>query len=185
MKSLKRILLTFLIILAVAVLFRGEIFRSLVTYKTLGERSSFVINDQKLDSLIISDPKNIKEPGIHQIIETGLAITSRSLNFTIDKNEVDPNKLVYTKTAHCVGYATFFTIACNRLLEKHGLSEDWKAKPQIGQLHFLGINFHQYFSSPFFKDHDFVIIENIATGEVYAVDPTVSDYLGIDFIKHE
>mgnify|MGYP006879680079 CR=1 FL=1 len=35
-------------------------------------------------------------------------------------------------------------------------------------------------NAPFFKDHDFVIIENSVTGEKIYIDPTTSDYLGID-----
>ena len=34
----------------------------------------------------------------------------------------------------------------------------------------------------FFKDHDFVTIENKETGEIFAVDPSVNDYLFIDFV---
>jgi len=70
-------------------------------------------------------------------------------------------------------------------LDKYELSGNWIAKPQIGQLNFLGINVHKYFNSQFFKDHDFVLIENKTTDEVFAVDPTVRDYLKINFISYE
>lgn len=55
---------------------------------------------------------------IKQIIEAGLSLTSRQLNFTADKNQNDPNKLISLKTAHCIGYASFFATSCNNLLEK-------------------------------------------------------------------
>ncbi len=61
----------------------------------------------------------------------------------------------------------------------------WVARSQIGQLYFLGTYVHPYFHSPFSKDHDFVIIENKTTGEIFAVDPTVSDYLFIVFITYK
>jgi len=54
----------------------------------------------------------------------------------------------------------------------------------VEQLYFLGTNIHKYFNSSFFKDHDFVTIENKTTGEIFAVDPTVNDYLRIDFITY-
>ncbi|GGG62573.1 hypothetical protein GCM10011378_43400 [Hymenobacter glacieicola] len=44
---------------------------------------------------------------------------------------------------------------------------------------------HKYFNSAFFKDHDFVTIENKRTGKVYAVDPTIDDYLSVDFITYK
>ena len=58
------------------------------------------------------------------------------------------------------------------------------AKHQIGQLHYLEINIHKYFNSSFFKNHDFVTIENRETEEIIAVDPTVNDYLYICFITY-
>ena len=64
------------------------------------------------------------------------------------------------------------------------MADKWNAKPQIGQLYFLGTNIHKYFNSSFFEDHDFVTIENKSTGEILAVDPTVNDYLNIDFITY-
>jgi hypothetical protein len=69
-------------------------------------------------------------------------------------------------------------------LKRYNLADRWTAKPQIGQLYFLGTNIHKYFNSAFFKDHDFVTIENKKTGEILAVDPTVNDYLHIDFITY-
>lgn len=87
--------------------------------------------------------------------------------------------LLLPRQANCVGYTTFFATTCNYLLEKNNLSDIWIAKPQVGQLYLLGVNIHNYFNSAFFKDHDFVTIENKKTGEIYAVDPTISDYLRI------
>jgi hypothetical protein len=98
---------------------------------------------------------------------------------------VDPNKLIFTRTAHCVGYATFFATTCNQLLSEYGVADEWIAKPHAGQLYFLGANVHQYVNSSFFKDHDFVTIENKKTGRIFVVDPTINDYLFIDFVTYE
>jgi len=54
-----------------------------------------------------------------------------------------------------------------------------EAKHQIGQLEFLGINLHQYFDNPFFKDHNFNTITDNKTHKTLAIDPSVSDYLWI------
>ena len=184
MKIIKRIFFAILILTTVGLLFRGWFYRNLVTYKSVGLRTFYVATDENLIEYIEASIDKQDDPDIWQIIKLGLSITSKKLNFTSDKNDTDPNKLITSKTAHCVGYATFFATTCNYLLDKYNLEDAWIAKPQIGELYFLGTNVHQYFSSSFFKDHDFVTIENKTTGEIYAVDPTINDYLLIDFITY-
>jgi hypothetical protein len=184
MKFIKRTFITILILTTVGLLFRGWFYRHLVTYKSVGLRTNYSATDKILTDFI--DANNDTQSGldIKQIIKLGLSKTSSQLNFTSDKNDTDPNKLITSKTAHCVGYAIFFATTCNYLLDKYKLSDTWIAKPQVGQLYFLGTNIHKYFNSTFFKDHDFVTIENKKTGEIIAVDPTVNDYLLIDFITY-
>ncbi len=189
MKFIKRTLLIILIISTVGLLFRGWFYRHLVTYKSVKIRTNYLATNIKLTDYINANTDKQTDPDIKQIIKLGLSITSRKLNFTADKNDTDPNKLIISKTAHCVGYASFFATTCNYLLEKYNLSDTWTAKPQVGQLNFLGKNIHIYFTkffidTNFIKDHDFVTIENKKTGEILAVDPTVNDYLCIDFITY-
>ena len=185
MKILKRIVLIISILIIVGILFREPVYRKLVMYQSIGLRKNYPLTNKQFVNYIDAHTKNLKTPEIEQIIKSALSITSKQLNFTSDKNYIDPNKLFESKTAHCVGYGTFFATTCNYLLKKHKLSENWIAKPQIGQIHILGVNIHKYFDSPFFKNHDFVTIENKTTGKVYAVDPTVNDYLNIDFISYQ
>ena len=190
MKFIKRTLLIILILSTVGLLFRGWFYRHLVTYKSDGIRTNYLATNIKLTDYIDANNDMQTDPDIKQIIKLGLSITSRKLNFTANKkNDNDPNKLIISKTAHCVGYASFFATTCNYLLEKYNLSDTWTAKPQAGQLHFLGTNIHDYLTkffkdTDFIKDHDFVTIENKKTGEILAVDPTVNDYLRIDFITY-
>ena len=184
MKNIKRIILTLLVLTMVGLLFRGSIYRRLVTYKSVGPRTDYSATHNKLVDYINVNTYEYTNPEIEQIIKLGLSITSRQLNFSAQKNDIDPNKLIVSKSAHCVGYATFFATTCNYLLEKNNLADTWTAKPQVGQLHFLGTNIHKYFNASFFKDHDFVTIKNKRTGQIFAVDPTVNDYLCIDFITY-
>ncbi|MDI1234549.1 MAG: hypothetical protein PSX81_09730 [bacterium] len=155
-----------------------------MTYKSVGLRTNYLATDEKLTDYIDENIDKQTDPDIKKIIKLGLSVTSIQLNFTANKNDIDPNKLISSKTAHCVGYASFFATTCNYLLDKYNLAETWTAKPQVGHLYFLGTNVHKYVKSSFFKDHDFVTIENKTTGEIYAVDPTVNDYLCIDFITY-
>lgn len=184
MKIIIRTFITILILIIIALIFRGWLYRHLINYKSIGLRTNYSVKDKKLADLIETSIDKQTEPEIKQIIKLGLSITSTQLNFTSSKNDIDPNKLVNSKAAHCVGYAAFFATSCNYLLKKYNLADSWAAKPQIGKLYFLGINVHNYFNSRFFKDHDFVIIENKRTGEIFAVDPTINDYLYIDFITY-
>ena len=184
MKFIKRSLLTILILITVGILFRGMFYRHLVTYKSVGLRNNYSAKDKKLTDYIESSIDNKDNTDIIQIIKLGLSITSNQLNFTANKNDIDPNKLITSKTAHCVGYASFFITTCKYLLKKYQLEDKWIVQQQIGQLYFLGTNVHKYFNSSFLKDHDFVTIENKKTGEIIAVDPTVNDYLFINYITY-
>ena len=182
MKFVKRLTLTLLIFGTIGFLCREWLYNQFVSYRSIGFRPTYVASNPKLINYLNSDSSKQKNPDIHQIIKQSLSITSGKLNFTTGKNSNDPNKLITSRTAHCVGYASFFSTACNYLLKKDNLSHEWIAKTHVGQLYILGTNIHRYLNSPFLKDHDFVTIENKTTGEVLAVDPTLNDYFGIDFI---
>jgi hypothetical protein len=184
MKILKQTLLSILVLATVGFLFRGWFYRRLINYETVGERTNYLAMDDKLVDFIEKSAGDKKDLDVKEIIKLALSITSQQLNFTTTKNNNDPNKLITSRMANCVGYASFFATTCNYLLKKYSLTDGWVAKPQVGQLYFLGVNIHNYLDSPFFKDHDFVIIENKTTKEIFAVDPTVKDYLLIDFVSH-
>jgi hypothetical protein len=184
MKFIKRFFLTILILITVGILFRGWFYRHLLTYRSVGQRPTYLPTDHKLRAYLDLTIRDKERLDIRDIIKMGLSATSRQLNYTAAQNDNDPNKLIYSKTAHCVGYASFFATSCNYLLKKNNLAGHWIAKPQIGQLFLLGINLNQCVNTPFFKDHDFVTIENKATGEIFAVDPTVNDYFYIDLVTY-
>ncbi len=183
MRFIKKSLLIFLLLIIVGVSFRGCIYRHIVTYKPIGQRIIYQATDKRLIDFIESNCEGKKDLNIEDIIKLGLKITSKKLNFTFDKNDIDPNKLIDSKTAHCVGYAAFFSTTTNYLLKKYNLGDTWSAKPQIGLLYIFRINIHNHIDSPFFKDHDFVVIKNIKTGENIAVDPNLYDYFYIDHVK--
>lgn len=184
MKIIKQSLLIILLLAAVGFLFRGWIYSHAVSYKAVGTRTIYPAKDKYFTQHIDSCLDHQIKPDIKQIIKLALAITSEKLTYTANKNDIDPNELIISQKAHCVGYAAFFTTTCNYLLAKNNLSNQWTAKPRIGQLYFLGRNVHPYFKSSFFKDHDFVTIENKETGESFAVNPTVNDYLYVDFVSY-
>jgi len=182
MKILKRTFLTILILLAIGITLRGTLYRNIVAYESIGQRMNYDITNDKLIQYIKENCTEKDNADIKEIIKTSLSLTSKILNFTFSKNDPNPNKLLYSQTANCIGYAAFFSAVCNYQLKKHNLSEEWTAQPKIGQLYVFGTNIHHYFNSSFFKDHDFVIIKNKKTKETYAVDPSIYDYLYINFV---
>lgn len=182
MKLVKRFSLFAFLMILVLFLFKGLLFRNCVTYKSIKTKEYFPIKNAKLIEYINENVDEHADTSIVNTIKLALSITSNQLNFTTDKNDSDPNKLITTKEANCVGYASFFATSCNYIFSMNKLSETWHAKSHAGQLYFLGINIHTYFKSSFFKNHDFVTIENKTTGEIFAVDPSVHDYLNIDFV---
>ena len=181
MKIFKRIAIAILLLATLGFIFRGWIYRSLVTYEPISQRRNYVAIDTSFITLINTNAAN-QEQDISKIINASLSITAQQLSFTSGNNDEDPNKLVYSNKANCIGYAAFFSATCNRLLENDNLNEQWFAQPQIGQLYFLGKNIHPYFKSAFFKDHDFVTVQNKITGQTLAVDPSINDYSGIKYV---
>lgn len=186
MKRFKKIirytLLTLLILLCSGIIFRGFFYRQLFSYKSIGQRITYVATDKELLAFIDKETITFKPDNVKDIIEMSLKLTSARLEFIEAKNDIDPNKLIRTAHAHCIGYSAFFTTICNYLLYKYGFSTQWVSKPIIGKIYFCGINIHQFTNTAFFKDHDFNSIENMQTGEKYYTDPTLNDYFYIDYV---
>lgn len=178
--ALKAILITTLVITSVY-LFRGFVYRKIVSYEQISERKNYEVKLPELHKLIADNNASVLSTPF-SIINQSLVITSDALRFTGGKNDVDPNKLIVTKNAHCVGYAAFFATVCNQFFQLNDLSNEWAATPQKGELFLMGVSVHPYFHSPFFRDHDFVIIKNLKSGEELAVDPSLHDYTGIRYI---
>lgn len=183
LKFLKRTLLTIFALILVGIVLRGWLYRHLVAYQSIGQRENYPATNELLIEFIESNSENTKDA--RAIVQRALDLTSQKLNFVAAKSESNPNQLIQNGQANCIGYAAFTATICNHLLAKHGMAARWSARPQIGQLYFLGTNVHPYFKSAFFKDHDFVLIQNSQTGERLCVDPTVSDYLGVDFASEK
>jgi hypothetical protein len=115
MKFTIRLLLLILSLLTITFFLRGWIYRSIVTYKSIGQRQNYLPRDQKLISYIEANVKDNSEIDIKNIIKIGLTATSNLLSYSVDPKTNNPNKLIYSQTAHCVGYSTFFATTCNYL----------------------------------------------------------------------
>jgi hypothetical protein len=94
MKIIKGFIIAFIILISLGILFRGSIYRSIVKYKSVGIRTNYAADNPKLLDYINTSVPEQADMTIKQIIEAGLSLTSRQLNFTADKNQNDPNKLI-------------------------------------------------------------------------------------------
>lgn len=98
MKTFKRILWAILILTIVGFLFRGWIYRHVITYKSIGQRINYSATNNKLIDFIEKGANKNNDINVKDIIEQSLSLTSQQLNFTTCKNDNDPNKLISSKT---------------------------------------------------------------------------------------
>ena len=176
---MKRTLKIIGILVLILILFRGLIFRVLVKYNEIGTRTEIQITNNDLLEKIKAKSAN-KAIGIEEIVEIAMEITNAELKFTINRASNNPNDLVAINKANCIGYSAMFNSIANHLIRQNKLEGEIVAIHKVGQLDFLGIDIHQFFENPFYKDHDFNDVINRETGEVISIDPSVSDCLWID-----
>jgi hypothetical protein len=179
---MKKRLIYLFVFFTIAYVARGWVFRQIVQYRSIGERVAYPITDPVLLKLVTQEHDRVALSGVEDLIEISHKITSEQVSFTESKCDTDPNRLVHTHKANCIGYAALFSTLFNAFVKMNMTDRNWSAHPQKGQLYFLGINVHPYFDRPFFRDHDFVLLQNTMTGELIAVDPSLYDYSGIKYV---
>jgi hypothetical protein len=176
---MKKTLKIFGLVVCLFLLFKGWIYRCTVTYREIGQRQVIALQDSGVIANI-QKQRNHRTLSVAEIVETSRSETNARLRFTTGKASSNPNMAVRVGEANCVGYSALFSSIANQLSNEQRSSHSLRARHLIGRLYFLGVDVHQFFSSPFFRDHDFVEIEDTSTGEKIFVDPVVHDYLGID-----
>lgn len=168
--------------LLILILFRGFIFRLTIKYNEIGTRPKIEItNKQLIEKIETFATSRLITP--EDIVKTASTITNSELAFTTQTVSSNPNELINTNKANCVGYSAMFNSVANFLIKKNELEHTIVTEHKIGQLSFMGINLHQFFNNSFLKDHDFNELKNMKTGKVIFIDPTVSDYLWISSVS--
>lgn len=175
MKRLFKILLVLLILLIV---FRQPIYKATVNYTKVGERENIRIVDENLIDLIDNEIGD-KSIDIEEVVRIAKYITNESFNFTTENVSKDPNLLINTSKANCVGYSGMFNSIANYIIRQKNLENTFVAKHLIGKLSFLGFNVHSLFKNSFLKNHDYNQVINIKTGDTIYIDPSLSDYFKI------
>jgi hypothetical protein len=177
---MKKMLRNIFLIAILLVLVRGWLFRLTVTYHPISERAAITATDEKLAQQLGNQPI---DTAIQSIIRRSLNLTTSQLQFTFGKCDSDPNHLFHTHKANCVGYAAYFNTVCEAMIARAGLNNRYKVRHLRAKITFLGLDLHLLTDSPFFKDHDYNMVEDLQTGERFFVDASTKDLLGIGHVN--
>ena len=179
---IKKTIKVIAILILLIFILRGAIYRLLIDYREIGAREVIKVTNELLKEEI--EDKIAKEQlSINEIDRISREITNRRLKFTFQEASTNPNKTCESKKTNCIGYSALYTSISNYILEEKHLEDQFSITHKIGKLSLFGNDLHKYIDNPFFKDHDFVEINNKSTGETRYVDPSVSDYLRINYVK--
>jgi len=180
-KSVKVSILIFTTLL----LFRGQVFRLVIKYEAIKERSLNSKIDKKLKRTIHDEIKNIEQIDLNKIIEISSSLTNQYLHFSFQNHPQDLSSLVKTGDANCIGYARLFSSIAKYIIQEEQISNQFEVKHLVGEIYFLGWDIHQLFNSAFFKDHDYVAIYDKLKNKTIYFDPSVSDYFWINSVRGE
>ncbi len=170
----------FLIIIFAVVFCKAYLFRIFFSYDIIKERTVLDIANEKLKNRLKETGSNTS---VEDLIQNSLKETASTLSFSFDKSDNETDKLVETKKANCIGYSAFLASVIQFRLKQNGMENDWKVHHNVGEIYLMNENINRHFNSGFFKDHDFVTVENVKTKETIGIDATVYDYFRIERIK--
>jgi hypothetical protein len=137
----------------------------LISYKILS-----VINQEK----IYGKPTQELEPILSEVLSS----TKNDLSFKLKSNT---NLVFKTKVGNCVGYTKYYNKLLSERLKKDNIGGITIFHTRVKIL-LVRQSIH-FFNSPSFKDHDISIVKNITTGDVYYIDPSLSEVFGNIIVK--
>lgn len=150
------------------------------SYDTIKERTVLDVANEKLKNRLKETENNTS---VDDLIQNSLKETASILSFSFYKCDHETDKLVETKKANCIGYSAFLASVIQFKLKQSGMENDWKVHHNVGEIYLVNENINRHFNSGFFRDHDFVTVENLKTNETIGIDATLYDYFRIERIK--
>lgn len=178
----KKLLGSLLVFLLLLFCFKGDLYRALVQYKPIGQRENIRLDNdrmlQQLDAWLMAH----KNAGLDETVSFARTFATSGIRYTFGKCSTNPNRVKDSRQTNCIGYSALFQSVVQYLLEKQGRSGKVTAEHKIGQLYLAGYNLHRLFKDPAFKDHDYNVVHDHASGERYVIDPTISACLGINTV---
>ena len=126
-----------------------------------------------------------KTLSIDEIIKLSNEKTSEHLEFTFNIVSSNPNSVFEMKKANCIGYSSLFNSIGNYIVRRQNLTSKYEFRHLVGELDFFGFSVHKLFNNTFYKNHDFNEIYDKQSEEKLFVDPSVRDYLRIEYVRSE
>lgn len=152
---------------------------AVLSYSIIKTRASKELKNDSLKTIINNWLKQNENANIDDMVNFNLELTKNQLSFTFDKCPSELSKLIKTRKANCIGYSALFNSLMNYTLIKKQLDKRYECIHYVGKIYYAGQNINSLFNDPFFKDHDFNIINDIENKQSIAVDPSLYEYLGI------
>ena len=151
-------------------------------YKRISARKVIALSNTELLGELTTWAEEHPQADIESVIDYSLDVTTSQLHFTFDHCSGNPNEAYTAGKANCIGYAALFSACCEHLIQELDLS-DWSTEHLVGKIYMNGEDAHQFFNSPFFKDHDYNRIYNSKTGSEFFVDASLKDYMGKGYVQ--
>ncbi len=183
---IKRMFLGVFLIGLIIYCFKSFLYRNLVDYKEIGQRTLIKIENQDIKDDLDFWLETSNTASTEQIIDFAITYASEDIKYTFGKCSTNPNIVIMKdQNTNCIGYSAALHAVLTYLLEKKGLDEKVKSEHKIGQLYLLNFNVHQLFKNPAFKDHDYNVITDKTNNKRYCIDPTLRTYFGIERVNEK
>lgn len=150
------------------------------SYQVLWQRNlGFVVTNASLQQEIKDWLQENQEIDLDDLIDFLLDLTSEYLEFSFTQNNNNPDILITSKKANCIGYASFYASVFQFSIQQAQLQNRYQCQQVVGKIFYLGQDAHQFFDNPFFANHDFIIIQDLENHQTTVIDPSFYAYLGV------
>ncbi len=170
------------ILILLLVIFKGFLYRLLISYEEKGIRDTITLTDQNLQREIDIWRAEQTQFSINKIMDFALELTSDKLHFINGQTTSNPNTILKSGKSNCVGYSRLTNSIIDYIIRKENLDSKLEVIHKVGLIKVFGINIHNFIEDPFWKDHDYNVIKDKINQEYCQTDPTLFDYLGINRI---
>jgi len=184
MMKWKKLILALIGIVVILFLSRNWLFNVSTQYQSIGQRDLIVLSDQNLIREIELWKSSKESIRIDEAVGFALKLTARKLKFSTRSGlNSNPNKIPDSGESNCVGYSKLFNSVATYIFVNTTNLKNCKSTHLVGKISFMGIDLHGLTDKPFWSDHDYNRVINTETREEYFVDPSVFDYLRINYIQ--
>ncbi|WP_156039878.1 hypothetical protein [Aureispira sp. CCB-QB1] len=159
------------------------------SYSAIDQRATILLEDKRFIKIVQQEvvkcinTSQTSKISLKDILYVAHCLTNKTLSFTTIKSSRNPNTVLKTGKANCIGYAALFNSIVNFIFQDQQLQAKYKAQHLVGKIDFLGMDLHRFFSSSFFKNHDYNVIIDLQTNKAIYIDPVISDYFYIHQIS--